>query len=192
MYFNKLILVIFSLILLSCSENRTDADKPEIFDKKKSFRIVDDRFLDSGLLISEVSNLSKLDKNLQKIVDEIKNFEEGFTIVYKLNLKKKKIYLTGYGIYNTKNKLVKSEMLNNENNAKTGSPVFVPSLSPADPCPAGYTNLGKCSNFGSGTEDCLADLTQDYFSSNLSSPGDCAQVMLTVGAFNTRACGETC
>jgi hypothetical protein len=192
MKYNKLILLVFSLILLSCSENRTNADKPEIFDKNKSFRIVDDRFLENGLLISGVSNLSKLHKNLQKIVDEINNFEEGFTIVYKLNLKRQKIYLTGYGIYNTKNKLVEIKVLNNENNAKTGSPVFVPSISPASPCPDGYPNLGTCSNFGSGTEDCLSDLAQDYFSSNLSSPGDCAQVMLTVGTFNTRACGESC
>lgn len=183
--------MIFSLILISCSENKTDTEKLEIFDNKKSFRIVDDRFLENGILISEVSNLSKLDKNLQKILGEIKNFEDGSTIVYKLNLKNQKIYLIGYGIYNTKSKLVRSEMINSVSNAKIGSPVFKPTLSLAAPCPNGFTNLGKCSNFGN-TDDCLADKTQGYFSSNLSSPGDCAQVMLRVGAFNTRACGKTC
>lgn len=178
-------MLFITLTFASCTSDNSNTEVSE-----KSNWDLSENFLKNGVELGILNDLDQLNRSMDLLVNEVSDFEEGHHIVYVIKSIENKLYMTGYQIYDNDNKLIEEKGINGFE--KVGGPAPIDFISDAGGCPDGYSSLGKCGNFGSDRNECLGDLAQGYFSSNLSGIGDCAEVRLIVGGFNTRACGRTC
>ncbi len=187
--FKSMLCLLMIGFMLSCTNDESTIPDSADLDLKVTLNF--EGFMENGVKLSSSDDPETLNKSIRFMIKELENYEKDNLIHYVLEEKEGDIYLTGYGIYNNEGTLLKSEHIYENRNNERSIPPYIPPNLVAGPCPEGYTSLGSCSNFGD-TESCLGDLATDYFSNNLNSPGDCAQVRLTVGALNTQACGQNC
>lgn len=180
-------LLLFCFFIYSCQTQDDSFDKNEVISREIPINIESLDF-SNGVPMGNYNDVATIKESIKLLMLDFKGIHDDNglvnSVIFHIIKDGTQLYLVGYTTLDFDNNVIKSERI-----VKSIGPI-PPSLDAAS-CPTGYQDLGKCSNFNN-VEDCIADKISSFLGSNLSSPGDCANVQVQVGLGNTRVCGKTC
>ncbi|MBE99082.1 hypothetical protein [Flavobacterium coralii] len=199
-FFSSLLIIaaFATLTLYSCS-NDTENNTSPTNNESISFEGMQIKAMPSGAIVlmeyATVEELyaevdAKIVMLLEDSLREIEDLSDADNITTKINFSNGKAVITEVIYTDSKTDTVirAYELVENEYVA-TSLPGPISAYVGA--CPSGYKEIANCSNL-SEPQECVENAVSTYMTSNLKAVGNCVDVRVSIGAFNTKVCGKKC
>ncbi len=190
------LIMIFALAVftfIQCESNNEDLNPKILVDDFDFSTIKIDLKISNVLSTYNETNFNKKSKEIfLQIIKEsnevIKSNKKITQVVLNLKFVENKVYLESYAYLDSNKKIISKYIFNQNTYAKIPD---LDGLFNGASCPKGYTQLASCGNLDE-TAACVSSAVGTYLANNISAVGDCANVQVNVGLFNTRVCGQGC